>query len=41
MSLSLAQARTIIDAALAQGRAEGAQPLAIVILSTPVRIPWP
>ena len=32
MSLSLAQARTIIDAALAQGRAEGAQPLAIVIL---------
>lgn len=32
MSLSLAQARTIIDAALAQGRTEGAQPLAIVIL---------
>lgn len=32
MSLTLHQARTIIDAALAKGRADGAQPLAVVIL---------
>ncbi|KAA9016716.1 GlcG/HbpS family heme-binding protein [Sphingobium limneticum] len=32
MSLTLHQARTIIDAALAKGRADGAQPLAVVVL---------
>lgn len=32
MTLSLAQARTIIDAALAKGRADNAQPLAILVL---------
>lgn len=32
MSLKLDQARTIIDAALAKGRTDGAQPLALVVL---------
>ena len=32
MTLSLAQARAIIDAALAKARADGAQPLAVIIL---------
>jgi uncharacterized protein GlcG (DUF336 family) len=32
MSLTLHQARTIIDAALAKGRSDGAQPLAVVVL---------
>jgi uncharacterized protein GlcG (DUF336 family) len=32
MSLTLAQARVIIDAALAKGRADAAQPLAVVVL---------
>ncbi|SEJ25884.1 Uncharacterized conserved protein GlcG, DUF336 family [Sphingobium sp. AP50] len=32
MSLTLAQARTIIDRALEQGRTDSAQPLAIVVL---------
>jgi len=32
MSLTLVQARTIIDAALARGRVDGAQPLAVVVL---------
>lgn len=32
MSLTLDQARTIIDAALAKGRADSAQPLAVVVL---------
>lgn len=32
MTLTLAQARTIVDAALAQGRGVGAQPLAVVVL---------
>lgn len=32
MSLTLVQARTIIDAALAKGRTDGAQPLAVVVL---------
>lgn len=32
MSLTLAQARAIIDAALDKGRADGAQPLAVVVL---------
>lgn len=32
MILTLHQARTIIDAALAKGRADGAQPLAVVVL---------
>lgn len=32
MTLSLDQARRIIDAALAHGRAQGAQPLAVVLL---------
>lgn len=32
MTLSLDQARTIIDAALAQGRSASAQPLAVVVL---------
>lgn len=32
MSLTLVQARTIIDAALAKGRTDGAQPLAVVAL---------
>lgn len=32
MTLSLAQARSIVDAALAKARAHGAQPLAVVVL---------
>ncbi|MDF0544432.1 heme-binding protein [Sphingobium sp. H39-3-25] len=32
MTLSLAQARSILDAALAKARANGAQPLAVVVL---------
>ncbi|MES2173116.1 MAG: heme-binding protein [Pseudomonadota bacterium] len=32
MSLTLAHARTIIDAALDRGRADGTQPLAVVVL---------
>ncbi len=32
MSLTLAQARVIIDTALAKGRADAAQPLAVVVL---------
>lgn len=32
MSLTLADARTIIDAALAKARGDGAQPLAVVVL---------
>lgn len=32
MTSTLVQARTIIDAALAKGREEGAQPLAVVVL---------
>lgn len=32
MTLSLDQARRIVDAALAHGRAQGAQPLAVVLL---------
>ncbi|MFC3443748.1 heme-binding protein [Sphingobium rhizovicinum] len=32
MSLTLAQARNVIDAALAKGRADSAQPLAVVVL---------
>ena len=32
MTLTLAQARTILDAALAHARAQQAQPLAIIIL---------